>query len=109
VAGGAGLAVGWAIIDPGERTRSEALAEQGRRSAEVALGLMLAFIVAGAIEGFDTPSGLPTSMRIAIGAAVFVAFWTYVLVLGRRAAGLGYTGAFGEHERLERQRSREAR
>ena len=35
-----------------------------------------------------------------------VAFWTYVVVLGRRAASLGYTGAFGEHELLERQRAR---
>ncbi len=31
---------------------------------------MLAFIVAGTIEGFVTPSGLPTSMRVAIGVAV---------------------------------------
>lgn len=106
VAGGAGLAIGWAIIDPGDRSRGEALAEQGRRSAVIALGLMLAFIVAGTIEGFVTPSGLPTSMRIAIGVTVFVAFWTYVVVLGRRAAALGYTGAFGEHERLEKQRAR---
>ncbi len=107
MAGGAGLAVGWAIIDPGDRTRADALADQGRRSAVIALGLVLAFIVAGTIEGFVTPSGLPTSMRLAIGAVVFVAFWTYVLVLGRRAASEGYTGAFGEHEHLERQRARE--
>lgn len=107
VAGGAGLAVGWAIIDPGDRSRSEALAEQGRRSAVIALGLMLAFIVAGTIEGFVTPSGLSTTIRIGIGTTVFVAFWTYVVMLGRRAAALGYTGAFGEHEKLEKQRARE--
>lgn len=107
VAGGAGLAVGWSLIDPGDRTRGQALAEQGRRSAVIALGLMLAFVVAGAIEGFVTPSGLPTSMRVGIGTVVFVAFWTYVLVLGRRAASLGYTGAFGEHEALERAHARD--
>ncbi len=107
VAGGAGLAIGWAIIDPGDRTRSEALAEQGRRSAVIALGLILAFVVAGTIEGFVTPSGLHTSMRIGIGVAVFAAFWSYVLLLGRRAASEGYTGAFGEHERLEKQRARD--
>jgi len=107
VAGGAGLAIGWAIIDPGDRTRGQALAEQGRRSAVIALGLVLAFLVAGSIEGFVTPSGLPTAMRVAIGVAVFVAFWTYVIVLGRRAASLGYTGAFGEHARLEKQRARD--
>jgi uncharacterized membrane protein SpoIIM required for sporulation len=106
VAGGAGLAVGWAIIDPGDRSRTEALAEQGRRSAVIALGLVMAFIVAGTIEGFVTPSGLATGMRIAIGTTVFVAFWVYVTILGRRAAGLGYTGAFGEHEQLEKQRAR---
>ena len=108
VAGGAGLAVGWAVIDPGDRTRRVALAEQGRRSAVIALGLALAFVVAGAIEGFVTPSGLPTPMRVAIGLSVFVAFWTYVTVLGRRAAALGYTGALGEHEVLEKQRARAA-
>lgn len=107
VAGGAGLAIGWAIVDPGDRSRAEALAEQGRRSAVIALGLMFAFIVAGIIEGFVTPSGLPTSMRVGIGAAVFIAFWTYVVVLGRRGAALGYTGAFGEHDHLEKQRARD--
>lgn len=108
VAGGAGLAVGWAVIDPGDRSRATALAEQGRRSAVIALGLALAFVVAGTIEGFVTPSGLPTGMRIAIGTSVFVAFWTYVVVLGRAAASQGYTGAFGEHERLEKQRAQSA-
>ena len=106
VAGGAGLAVGWAVIDPGDRTRTAALADQGRRSAVIAVGLALAFVVAGTIEGFVTPSGLPTAMRLAIGTAVFVAFWTYIVVLGRRAAALGYTGAFGEHAVLERRRAR---
>jgi len=109
VAGAAGLAIGWAIIDPGDRPRTAALAEQGRRSAVIALGLILAFVVAGTIEGFVTPSGLPTSMRVAIGVAACAAFWTYVLVLGRRAASEGYTGAFGEHELLERRRARDAR
>ena len=108
VAGAAGLAVGWAIIDPGDRTRTAALAEQGRRSAVIVLGLALAFVVAGTIEGFVTPSGLPTSMRVAIGVAACTAFWTYVIVLGRRAAAEGYTGAFGEHEQIERDRARAA-
>ncbi len=106
VAGAAGLAVGWTIIAPGDRTRSSALAEQGRRSAVIALGLVIAFIVAGTIEGFVTPSGLHTSVRVSIGVAVFVAFWTYLLVLGHRAAAAGYSGAFGEHEHLERERAR---
>jgi uncharacterized membrane protein SpoIIM required for sporulation len=106
VAGGAGLAMGWAIVDPGDQTRTASLAEQGRRSAVIALGLVLAFIVAGTIEAFVTPSGLPTSMRVGIGVAACAAFWTYVILLGRRAASEGYTGAFGEHDKLQRDKAR---
>lgn len=102
VAGGAGLAIGWAVVAPGDRRRSAALADEGRRAAAIVLGLMLAFVVAGAIEGFVTPSGLPTAARVAVGVAAASAFWVYVVTLGRRAAALGYTGAMGEHDRLRR-------
>lgn len=103
VAGAAGLALGWAIVAPGDRARTEALAEEGRRAAVIVLGLVLAFVVAGTIEGFVTPSGLPTWTRVAVGLSAFSAFWAYVLLLGRSAAARGYTGAFGEHERIQRQ------
>ena len=109
VAGAAGLAIGWAIIAPGERRRSAALADEGRRSAAIVLGLVLAFVVAGTIEAFVTPSGMPTWARVGVGLAAGTAFWTYVLVLGRRAAALGYTGAIGEHDRLTRATTAAAR
>lgn len=102
VAGAAGLAIGWAVVSPGDRPRSAALADEGRRAAAVVIGLMLAFVVAGTIEGFVTPSGLPTAARVGVGLVACGAFWTYVVTLGRRAAALGYTGAIGEHEHLAR-------
>lgn len=102
VAGGAGLAIGWAVVAPGDRRRAAALADEGRRAAAIVLGLMLAFVVAGTIEGFVTPSGLPTLARVGVGIAAAGTFWTYVVTLGRRAAALGYTGAMGEHDRLHR-------
>lgn len=100
VAGAAGLSIGWTVVAPGDRARSTALADEGRRAAAIVLGLVLAFIVAGTIEGFVTPSGLPTVARVAVGVAAATSFWAYVIVLGRRAAALGYTGAIGEHERI---------
>ena len=39
VAAGTGLRLGWAVIDPGPRSRSEALAEQGRAAVGMAIGL----------------------------------------------------------------------
>lgn len=99
IAGAAGLRLGWAIIAPGDRTRPEALAEEGRRSVVIIIGLMLVFIVAGLIEGFVTPSPLSTPIRITIGAVVEVAFLTYVVGMGRLAESFGLSGQWGE--RLE--------
>ncbi|MGI8794094.1 MAG: stage II sporulation protein M [Acidimicrobiales bacterium] len=96
IAGGAGLRLGWTIIDPGDRRRGVALREEGRRAAAVVLGLMLAFVVAGIIEGFVTGSGLPTALRVGVGATVEAAFLLYLWSFGSRAAAAGYTGAIGE-------------
>ncbi|MET9294971.1 stage II sporulation protein M [Streptomyces sp. NPDC003077] len=92
VAAGVGLRLGWTVIDPGPRTRRAALAQEGRTALGVAMGLALVLFVSGAIEGFVTPSGLPTWARIAIGVAAELAFLAYVYVLGRRATRTGDTG-----------------
>ena len=63
-----------------------AFTDAGRRSVMVVLGLMVAFVTAGVIEGFVTPSSLPTAARVGIGLAVEVAFVSYVVGFGRRAA-----------------------
>lgn len=83
IAGAAGLRLGWAVIDPGDRHRAQALAEEGRASVIVVLGLAAAFVVAGLIEGFVTGSPLPTAVRVGIGVLVEVAFVAYIVRLGR--------------------------
>jgi len=92
IAAGAGLRLGWTIVDPGPRPRPQALAEEGRSSVTIALGLVVVLAVSGVIEAFVTPSSLPTWARVGIGVAVEVAFLSYVLVLGRRAVRAGETG-----------------
>ena len=96
IAGAAGLRLGWAIIAPGDRRRAEALADAGRRAVVIVMGLVAAFITAGAIEGFVTGSTLPTAVRVGIGVAVELAFVTYIVVQGRAAAAQGITGVLGE-------------
>lgn len=96
VAGGAGLRLGWTLIDPGDRPRGEALTDEGRRAIAIVIGLIAAFVVAGLIEGFVTGSGLATVVRVGIGAVVEAAFITYVVIRGRAAAARGLTGAIGE-------------
>lgn len=92
VAAGAGLKLGWTVIDPGGLKRADALARQGRTVAGLALGLTVVLLISGVIEAFVTPSGLPTWARIAIGVLAEALFLCYVFVLGRRAAGAGETG-----------------
>ncbi len=92
IAGGAGLKLFWAWVAPGPRTRSRALAEEGRALFVVALGLVLVLAVSGLVEGFVTPSALPTWAKIAIGALLLAGYWTYTLLFGRRAVRAGETG-----------------
>ena len=92
VAGAAGLRLGWRVVDPGAKRRLEALGEEGRAATAVVIGLVGLFLVAGLIEGFVTPSGLPTWSRVAIGVLVEAAFVAGVMRLGRRAAAAGHTG-----------------
>lgn len=96
VAGAAGLRLGWALISPGDRSRADALADEGRRSVAIVGGLIVTFLVAGTIEGFVTGSTLPTWARVGIGVIVELAFIGYVVVLGRAAAARGLTGVLGE-------------
>jgi uncharacterized membrane protein SpoIIM required for sporulation len=96
LAAATGLRLGWTVIDPGPRPRGRALAEEGRASVTIALGLIVVLLVSGVIEAFVTPSPLPTWARILIGVAAEAAFLTYVIVAGRRAVGAGLTADMTE-------------
>jgi uncharacterized membrane protein SpoIIM required for sporulation len=99
IAGGTGLRLGWTIIAPGDRLRSKALAEQGRRSIVIVIGLATMFICAGTIEGFITGSNLPAGVKVGIGATAWVAYVTYLVVCGRLAAAQGFIGDLDEVQR----------
>ena len=92
VAGGTGLRLFWSWIDPGSRTRAQALAAEGRSAMAVALGLVVVLAISGVIEGFVTPSPLPTWARVSIGVIAEVAFVSYVFTVGRWACQRGATG-----------------
>lgn len=108
IAGAAGLRISWAIVAPGDRTRGAALAEEGLRAVVIVLGLMVCFVVAGFVEAFVTPSGMPTALRVGVGVSVLVAFGTYVTLLGQRAERLGLSGLLNELTRDDMERAEAA-
>jgi uncharacterized membrane protein SpoIIM required for sporulation len=98
VAAAVGLRLFWSWIEPGPRSRLDSLAAEGRTAAGIALGLVVVLFVSGGIEGFVTPSGLPTWGRILIGVVAESLFFAYVFVVGRRAARAGVTGDVAESD-----------
>jgi uncharacterized membrane protein SpoIIM required for sporulation len=96
LAAATGLRLGWTVIDPGPRPRGRALAEEGRASITIALGVIVVLLVSGLIEAFVTPSPLPTWARILIGVVAEAAFLSYVIVAGRSAVAAGLTSDMEE-------------
>lgn len=98
VAGAAGLAIFWSWIAPGPRSRWQSLAEQGRATFTIVIGLILALLLSGVIEGFVTRQDWPWPIKTGIGTIALAAFLAYQWILGRRAARAGETGDLVEFE-----------
>ena len=92
VAAAAGLRLGWAWIAPGPRTRIQALAQTGRATIGMAIGITVVLLISGLIEAMVTPAPAPTWLRVGIGVAAEIAFLAYVWTLGRRAVRAGEYG-----------------
>jgi uncharacterized membrane protein SpoIIM required for sporulation len=93
LAGGAGLALGWSLVAPGNRTRIASLQAAARSVVIVVFGAAVMLFMAAAIEGFWSASSLPAVVKRAVGAVTFVIVTAYILVGGRGSA---------EAERVER-------
>ncbi len=92
VAAGTGLRLFWSWIEPGDLSRTQSIAREGRTAGTVALGLVAVLFVSGVIEAFVTPSALPTEARVGIGIVAELCFFAYVFGLGRAAYRRGHTG-----------------
>ena len=98
IAGAAGLKLFWTLLVPGPRSRSTALAAEGRALITVAVGLTAALALAGFIEAFVTPAPIAWPVKITIGTGALALLWAYTLVLGRSAVAAGVTGDLEEKE-----------
>lgn len=86
IAAGAGLRIGWSLVDPGDRPRARALAEEAGDAATVIVGVVPAFVLAALIEGFVTGRDLfPPAVQVGIGCVVGAAYLLFLFGLpGRR-------------------------
>lgn len=80
--GGSGMMIGYAIIDPGDLTRGQALKKKGMEAAKIVIGCACFLVVAGIIEGFLSPSGLPAFVKVATGVGTGLAMYSYLFFAG---------------------------
>lgn len=92
IASAAGLRIFWAWVSPGPRSRLDSLALEGRALVTTAVGLVFVLFISGIVEAYVTPSPLPVWAKVTIGALVLAAYWSYTLMLGRRAWLAGERG-----------------
>ena len=81
--GGAGLAIGGALLFPGRRTRLDSVAHRGREVAVLGIGAIVMFFIAGLIEGFFRQLVLNVTLRWAL-AALTLAGWSLYFFFGGR-------------------------
>ncbi len=81
--GGAGMMIGYAMINPGDLTRAQALKKKGLEAAKIVIGCAFLLVIAGTIEGFLSPSDLPAAVKIGTGILTGIAMYSYLFLVGR--------------------------
>lgn len=88
IAGGAGLMLGYALVNPGPYTRGTALKLAAREAIQLVMGAALLLIPAGLIEGFLSPAvEVPPPFKLLFATLVGLCLYAY-LFLGGQARGL---------------------
>jgi len=83
-AGAGGLMLGHALLDPGRLSRRTALQRAGRVAVRLLLGAVVMLIVAAFVEAFwSSIGGLPSSIKLLVGVALWVGMFGYFVAAGR--------------------------
>lgn len=84
LAGQCGLKIGFAILTPGDRTRSLAVRDATTKIMPIIYGFAVMFFLAAAIEGFWSANNFPTSIKLTFGGAMALLIALYFMYCGRR-------------------------
>jgi uncharacterized membrane protein SpoIIM required for sporulation len=83
IAGAAGLRIAQGLLFPGILPRKESLARAGLEAVQLVLGTIPILIIAGVIEAFVSPTGLPIPLKFSMAGALFVLLLAYLFGLSR--------------------------
>jgi len=98
IAGGSGLMLGWAVLQPGLLRRRDALAAAANKAVRLIFGSVPLLVIAGTIEGFISPAeSIPWWVKWGLGIGSGILLYTYLVFAGR-----GKDHARHARERLQR-------
>jgi uncharacterized membrane protein SpoIIM required for sporulation len=86
LAGGAGLALGWSIVSPGEQTRVASLRACAKSVVAIVFGAAVMLFMAAGIEAFWSASSVRPEIKRAVGATLFVVVLGYIVFGGKTSA-----------------------
>lgn len=86
IAGGAGFRIAHGLLFPGTLPRRDSLAIAGRGATSLILGTVPILIIAGTIEAFVSPTGLPVPLKFAMSGALLVLLNVYLFGSGKTEA-----------------------
>lgn len=79
ITGGAGLIIGYALINPGSFHRRDWLVREGRDAVKMLVGAIPLLVIAGLIEAYVTPAYLAISTKLTISAVIFALTLTFLV------------------------------
>jgi uncharacterized membrane protein SpoIIM required for sporulation len=85
ICGAAGLFIGASIVAPGNLRRVDSIRLAAGTALKLFAGAVLLFVIAGIIEGFITPSGLPASFKLSFAGLTAIGLAFYLGLAGRGA------------------------
>ena len=77
------MMIGYAMINPGDLTRAQALKRKGLEAAHIVVGCACLLVIAGIIEGFLSPSNLPPFIKVGTGVLTGIAMYSYLFLVGQ--------------------------
>jgi uncharacterized membrane protein SpoIIM required for sporulation len=83
IAGGAGLRLAAGFLFPGVMRRKQALVIAGQESIRLLAGTVPLLVVAGILEAFLSPTGVPIAVKFSVGACLFTGLCVWLSEGGR--------------------------
>ena len=86
ISGGAGLQMGYALVDTKGLTRLGSLRAQAREIAQLIMGAALMLVIAAVVEAYWSPSALPPPVKWFASAVFTLLVVLYITLVGRKRA-----------------------